>query len=266
METPYVNHNNFSLLTSIYREYKVRTKAEHEKDTIISELTTRNQYLNQFAYIASHNLRVPLKNLRGLIDLLNFDAIDDYNRALIKLFSDSIQHLDETIEDLTQMLSIKNNQPQVAELVSITEIFQKVCLDFTRQIHTMGIIIHTDFKNNSIPFTKTYLESVLNNLLSNAIKYAAPERPLEVTVTSGYGTGQEAILTFADNGLGIDLEKYREKVFGLNQRFHSHVEGNGIGLYITKTQIESFKGHIEIESHVDQGTKFKITIPTPGNL
>ncbi|WP_219223240.1 sensor histidine kinase [Pedobacter antarcticus] len=266
MNNPNINHTDLSLLAVNFREFKSRASQDNVKDQLIRELTTKNQYLNQFAYITSHNLRVPLKNLRGLLDLLNFDLFDEYNRAIIQLFGDSIQHLDETIEDLTQMLSTQNNPIQQAELVSIPDSFGKVCLDFTRQIHTLGIIIHTDFQCDTIHFTKSYMESVLNNLISNAIKYAHPERPLEVSVSSVRGPGREVIMTFSDNGVGIDMEKHRDNVFGLNQRFHSHVEGKGIGLYITKTQIESLKGTIEVESFVNQGTTFKITLPSVFNM
>lgn len=266
MNNPNINHTDLSLLAVNFREFKSRANQDSVKDQLIRELTTRNQYLNQFVYITSHNLRVPLKNLRGLLDLLNFDLLDEYNRAIIQLFGDSTQHLDETIEDLVHMLSAQNTPIQQAELVSISDSFGKVCLDFTKQIHTLGIIIHTDFQCDTIHFTKSYMESVLNNLISNSIKYAHPERLLEVSITSICGPGKEVIITFSDNGVGIDMEKHKDNIFGLNQRFHTHVEGKGIGLYITKTQIESLKGTIEVESFVNQGTTFKITLPSLFNM
>lgn len=261
MEHTYFNLNGPSSLAANYSRYKVKTRIEPDKDRMIAELTAHNKCLKQFTYITSHNLKVPLKNLKGLLGLLNYDLLDDCTKAIINLLSDSLKHLDETVEDLSQMIKIHSLQNTTKEIVNIRETYQKACLNFTDQIHTMGIIIHTDFQVDCIPFIKSYLESIFTNLLSNAIKYACPERPLTLYLKSFEGPSEQVNITIQDNGLGIDLKLHREKVFGLNQRFHSHVEGNGLGLYMTRTQVEAMGGQIKIESTVNQGTTFHISVP-----
>jgi signal transduction histidine kinase len=255
-----IKNSDISALAANFREYIARNKAEEERDQLIEDLTSRNQDLSQFAYITSHNLRAPLSNLIGLIDILNYELLDEYNKTIVDMFKDSAQKLNETIYDLTQMLSIKSNKDVKIEPVSVTRIFKKVCNSFTKQIHTMGIYIHTDFRCEMIPFNKSYLESVLMNLMSNAVKYCSENRALRIEVTTFPDENGNIILTFKDNGMGIDLLKHKDRIFGLNERFHNHVNGSGIGLFITKTQITSLGGEISVQSEVDKGSVFTITI------
>ena len=124
----------------------------------------------------------------------------------------------------------------------------------------MGIYIHTDFQQQKVPFNKSYLESVLMNLMSNSVKYCAENRPLKIDVQTRLDESGNIILTFMDNGMGIDLLKHKDRIFGLNERFHSHVNGSGVGLFITKTQINSLGGDIIVKSAVDKGSTFTVTI------
>jgi len=254
-----IKNSDISALAANFREYIARNKTEAERDQLIEDLTSRNQDLSQFAYITSHNLRAPLSNLIGLIDILNYDLLDEYNKKIVDMFRDSANKLNETIYDLTQMLSIKNTKNIKVEDVSISRVFKKVSNSFTKQIHTMGIYIHTDFQHEMIPFTKSYLESVLMNLMSNSIKYSSDDRPLRIEAATRDDEHGNIILTFKDNGMGIDLDKNKDRIFGLNERFHDHVTGNGVGLFITKTQVNSLGGEIAVESEVNKGSKFTIT-------
>jgi len=255
-----IKNSDISALAANFREYIARNKAEEERDQLIEDLTSRNQDLSQFAYITSHNLRAPLSNLIGLIDILNYEHLDEYNKTIVDMFKDSAQKLNETIYDLTQMLSIKSNKDVKIESISVTKIFKKVCNSFTKQIHTMGIYIHTDFQCEMIPFNKSYLESVLMNLMSNAVKYCSENRALRIEVATFLDKNGDIILKFKDNGMGIDLLKHKDRIFGLNERFHNHVNGSGVGLFITKTQITSLGGEISVESEVDKGSTFTVTI------
>ncbi|WP_216848951.1 ATP-binding protein [Pedobacter sp. L105] len=255
-----IKNSDISALAANFREYIARNKTLEERDQLIEDLTSRNQDLSQFAYITSHNLRAPLSNLIGLIDILNYDLLDEYNRTIVDMFRDSANKLNETIYDLTQMLSLKTNKNIKVEKVSISRVFKKVCNSFTKQIHTMGINLHIDFQCEMIPFNKSYLESVLMNLMSNSVKYCAENRPLRIEVTTKLDEQGNIILTFSDNGMGIDLLKHKDRIFGLNERFHSHVNGSGVGLFITKTQITSLGGEISVESEVDKGSTFTVTI------
>jgi signal transduction histidine kinase len=109
-----------------------------------------------------------------------------------------------------------------------------------------------------IEYNQLYLESIFMNLLSNAIKYRSPDRLLEVNISTSISRSGELLLTFRDNGMGIDLKRHRDKIFGLYQRFHVNTEGVGLGLFIVKAQINSMGGTIEIDSIVDDGSTFTI--------
>jgi signal transduction histidine kinase len=111
-----------------------------------------------------------------------------------------------------------------------------------------------------------YIESILYNLVSNGIKYRAPERKPVISIKTIKENGR-ILLTVSDNGIGLDLSKLKDKLFSLYQRFHDHVEGKGLGLFLVKTQVEALNGTIEIDSKVNEGTSFKIHLPDKqGNL
>lgn len=87
--------------------------------------------------------------------------------------------------------------------------------------------------------------------------YRQPEIPCLITIKSNQ-INNKLELVFSDNGLGIDLQRRADEVFGLYKRFHSHVEGKGMGLFMVKTQVEKLGGKISIQSEVNKGTAFKI--------
>jgi len=242
-----------------FNDITSRINSENEQNLLIQEFTKRNQDLNQFVYIISHNLRTPLANLIGLINILEIDLLDDYNRGIIDLFKCSTDRLSETVFDLTHILTLKDNQGVKVTKVNVQKVFEKVCHSFSEQIKQLGVVLISNFDCNQILFNKSYLESILMNLLSNAIKYRLHSRQLEIRVNLMKDDQNTCTLTFSDNGMGIDMDTNKDKLFGLHQRFHSHINGNGVGLFITKSQITSLGGHIDVVSKVNEGTTFIIT-------
>jgi signal transduction histidine kinase len=109
----------------------------------------------------------------------------------------------------------------------------------------------------NINFPKRYLTSILLNLLTNAIKYRSPQRSLIITIKTHIHKDY-TILSFSDNGIGIDMQKFGHKVFGLYQRFHNNIDGKGLGLYIIKSQVDAMDGKVEVESAENEGTTFRI--------
>jgi light-regulated signal transduction histidine kinase (bacteriophytochrome) len=112
-------------------------------------------------------------------------------------------------------------------------------------------------KASSIYYPKAYIESIFQNLLTNAIKYRSYDRKPVIHFTSGY-VNDKIELRVSDNGLGIDMERFGDKLFGLHKTFHVHAEARGVGLFLIKTQVESLGGSITAESVVDKGTTFII--------
>ena len=121
-------------------------------------------------------------------------------------------------------------------------------------------VINLDFRCPEIFSIKAYINSILYNLISNAIQYRSLDRKLIINISS-YCKLDMVIIEISDNGIGIDLERYRDDLFKLYKRFHSHIEGKGLGLYIVKQQVEKLNGSIEVESQPDKGTRFIVSLP-----
>lgn len=252
--------NELSHWISIQRDITEEKRQEKEKEQLIRELTQNNKDLKQFSYITSHNLRAPLSNLTGLLNLLEDIPIENPElRELLNGFTKSTHLLNETINDLVKVIIIKDNPSIQRETVFINEIFENVFSQLNSQIELHKPIIKLNFEKVFVLDTnKAYIESILHNLLSNSLKYKSENRKLKITITTEK-TDDAVVMIFKDNGIGIDLERNRAKVFGLYQRFHNYPDSKGLGLYLVKSQVETMGGTIEIESEVNKGTTFTLT-------
>ncbi|MGZ9735841.1 PAS domain-containing sensor histidine kinase [Flavobacterium sp. GNP002] len=256
----YNTENELSHWISIQRDITDEKKQEKEKEQLIRELTQNNKDLKQFSYITSHNLRAPLSNLTGLLNLLEDIPIENQElKEIVNGFNKSTHLLNDTINDLVKVIIIKDNPSIQKEAVLIKEIFENVFNQLNFQIELYKPIIKLNFEKVSIiNINKAYIESIFLNLLTNAIKYKSESRKLKITITS-QEMDDTVVLIFKDNGIGIDLERNRDKVFGLYQRFHNYPDSKGLGLYLVKSQVETMGGTIEIESEVNKGTTFTLT-------
>lgn len=245
---------------SIQRDVTEEKEKEKEREQLIRELTQNNKDLKQFSYITSHNLRAPLSNLTGLLNLIDDITIEDPElKEIIDGFSKSTHLLNETINDLVKVIIIKDNPAIQKEKVSIKEVFENVFNQLSFLIGMHKPILKIDLEDVSIlEINKSYLESIFLNLLTNAIKYRAPIRQLKVSISTKV-EDDNLIITFKDNGIGIDLNKNKDKIFGLYQRFHNYPDSKGLGLYLVKSQVESMNGTIAVSSVVGKGTTFTIT-------
>ncbi len=256
----YNTENELSHWISIQRDVSEEKKQEKEKEQLIRELTQNNKDLKQFSYITSHNLRAPLSNLTGLLNLIEDIPIENQElKEILTGFSKSTHLLNDTINDLVKVIIIKDNPSIQKEAVLLKEIFENVFNQLSFQIELYKPIIKLNFEEVSILNTnKAYFESILINLLTNALKYKSENRKLKITITANE-TDDTVYLIFKDNGIGIDLERNRDKVFGLYQRFHNYPDSKGLGLYLVKSQVETMGGTITIESEVNKGTTFTLT-------
>lgn len=245
---------------SIQRDVTEEKEKVKEREQLIRELTQNNKDLKQFSYITSHNLRAPLSNLTGLLNLIEDITIEDPElKEIIAGFSKSTHLLNETINDLVKVIIIKDNPSIQKEKVLIKEVFENVFNQLSFLISVHKPILKIDLEDVSIlEINKSYLESIFLNLLTNAIKYRAPIRQLKVSIATKV-EDNNLIITFKDNGIGIDLEKNKDKIFGLYQRFHNYPDSKGLGLYLVKSQVESMNGSIAVSSTVGKGTTFTIT-------
>lgn len=221
-----------------------------------TELQEQNRVLDEFAHITSHNLRSPIGNISALIGLLNNDSTIEEYKVIFEKLKNVSANLSQTMNELMETLRVKKNVD-----VEIVEIRFKDMLDKVIQSLEGDLIRHEasityDFQTApKINYSRMYLESIFQNLLSNAIKYRSDQRQPEVHVSTALADGRIE-LRVRDNGLGIDMERFGEKLFGLHKTFHEHHEARGVGLFLTRTQIEAMGGSIEAESEVDVGTTF----------
>ena len=232
---------------------------ELERDRITADLVQRNKSLEQFAYIISHNLRAPVANILGFSSLLSSDGGQaDWSSDVLDGLALSAKTLDNVIMDLNQILEVKNHVKEQAEPVNFTNLVQSITESLTHLIKSEHVKLTCNFEAINTLFTlKSYLHSIFYNLILNSIKFRRAGIAPEISIESEI-SGTELKLIFSDNGQGMDLKKGAKEVFGLYKRFHTSVEGKGMGLFMVKTQVETLGGSVSVESEVNQGTQFTI--------
>jgi len=224
------------------------------------ELVKHNGELLQFSYTVSHNLRGPVARLLGLSDLALKE--DDFTEAKqwISLISKTTAELDLIIKDLSKILELRNEPNQYRENVDLQKEWSQSRSLLQDSLNgTEEIVTHFE-SLREITTVRPMLQSIFYNLLSNAIKYRSPDRKLKITARSRVENGN-AVLEIMDNGLGFDTKLHKEKLFKLYKRFHNHVEGRGLGLYLIKSQVEVLHGEIDVDSEPGRGSMFRVTLP-----
>ncbi|OAB81440.1 hypothetical protein ULVI_01050 [Cochleicola gelatinilyticus] len=233
-------------------------QAKENLIVLTQHLSGQNKQLEDFAHISSHNLRSPVSNLNALLHLYRISETEEEREELFEKFETVISHLTTTLNTLIEALKTKKECEKELEILEFDHILRKTKEIISQKISGTNAIITSDFsKTPKIKYDKTYLESIFLNLVSNAVKYRSPNRAPEVHIKTEIIDGKIK-LTFQDNGLGIDLKKHGHKLFGLNKTFHRHPEAKGVGLYLTKVQIESMGGKIYATSEVNKGSVFTV--------
>jgi PAS domain S-box-containing protein len=234
---------------------KEKEKELRESLDIIGE---QNKRLLNFAHIVSHNLRSHSGNIAMLLNL--YDDADDpeEKEEMVGHLKGISGALSESIKNLNEVVSIQTNINKQREKLNLNKYIAKTIEILSGDINLKnGQIINNVPDDVEVDFNAAYMESVLLNFLSNGIKYKHPDRPPVVTIDALHDDGK-LVLQIADNGLGIDMGKYGDKLFGMYKTFHGNSDAKGIGLFITKNQVEAMGGKIEVESEVNKGTTFKI--------
>jgi signal transduction histidine kinase len=253
------NHFLAEFNKNLQEQVEERTK-ELVKSNL--ELIRQNNQLQQYGYITAHNLRAPVARILGLTNILKSDQLNpDEDLLIVDKLRRTTLELDTIIHDMNAILDIKNGVENSYEVVDFHERLDKIKKMLKDSIANTHTSIQEDFTAAKSTFSiPAYIESILYNLISNAIKYRSSKRTPEIIVRSGITDGLLE-LTVSDNGMGIEPHLMKDKIFNLYQRFHDHVEGKGMGLFLVKTQVEALNGNISIESTVNKGTTFHITIP-----
>jgi len=241
---------------------KIVEERTEELQLTNAELLDKNRRLEQFAFVTAHNIRGPIATLLGLFQIYNKkDLTDPYNSMIITKGEELTQKLDNIIKDLTMLLDLERNISSLVEWMDLNEVMHETTVLLSKEINDANAVIETDFHRGSkIHAIPAYVNNIFYNLLSNSIKFKKYNTIPHIKISTGI---HEKTLTirFEDNGTGIDLEKFGDKLGTPYKRFNTEVQGKGLGLFITKRQIEAMKGKMEIISKPNQGTTILVSLP-----
>ncbi|MDI6033749.1 PAS domain S-box protein [Flavobacterium sp. LB2P84] len=223
------------------------------------ELVTANKNLEQFSFILSHNLRAPVANILGLANLMEGkEYLPEVKEIFMQEISNNANRLDNIIIDLNNVLQVKSNISLQREFVILENLIGSIKLQIKNSLQKEQVQIITRFEDMpELETVKSYLHSIFFNLITNSIKYRKHDFSPIIEIYSKKSKGGIKII-YKDNGLGIDLSKKGKNIFGLYQRFHLHIEGKGMGLFMVKTLVELLGGKISVLSEIDKGTQFTL--------
>lgn len=236
-----------------------RKKSLAQLNQFAEDLYKRNRELQQFGYVVSHNLRLPVANIIGIANLMEAERMCpetiDFGIDSIKK---SVSSLDEVIRDLSGILSVTDGSAEIAkEPIDVLEIINKVKADLMPSLTATQALVHVPEDHYILHSHKAYLYSIFHNLMSNAIKYRS-EQPPVVTITME-ATPESLFIQLSDNGTGIDLQRHQDDLFRPYKRFNSETTGKGLGLFLVKSHMDALHGTIEVQSEPGRGTSFLMT-------
>ncbi len=244
--------------TELEVEIIQRKKQEAGLEKLSYELQVRNNELQQFAYLTSHNLRAPVTNLRSLIKLFDKENLHEKNKLFFDKIEFSVNNFNQMLTDLNEILTARKEEVASYETLDFAVVLQHVLNSISQIAADGGLDVSHDFsKASQVYCSPEVLESVLLNLITNALKYKRPGSKPALFFESDK-TKDYIILKATDKGIGINLAKYGNRLFNPYQRLHPHIEGKGLGLYLIKTQVEKTGGKISVESEEHVGTTFII--------
>jgi len=221
------------------------------------DLENRISQFEDFNRIVAHNLRGPAGSIDMILNMMAEADSEEEKSDYLAMLKQSSTKLIDTLNELMKVLEVRNNQNLPYDDCNFEELTANIEQMLKGQILSKNAVINTDFGVKSMKFPKIYLESIFYNMISNALKYSKADIPPVIDISSK-AVDDKIVLTFTDNGLGIDMKRHANNIFKLNHTFHTGFDSKGIGLFMTKTQIETFGGKISVESEPNAGTTFTI--------
>ena len=235
-------------------------EAEKDLDAAFNLVTKQNKRLLNFSYIVSHNLRSHTSNIASIVALIESSETEEEREEMMGLLKTVSSSLNETMIHLNEVTNIKKNIGLVSEPLNLEKYITRVKNILADQITSKGVTILTAIPADTmINYNPAYLESILYNVISNSIRFRHPSRKPIIKINLVIENDMK-VLQISDNGIGIDLVKNADKIFGMYKTFTNNSDSKGIGLFITKNQIDAMGGSITVESELNIGTTFKIYI------
>ncbi len=246
-------------------EYKRKRRSEYRVKQQNARLVTLNESLDSFVYRVSHDLKAPVINVKNMISMLKeFQGSDDKKMVaeIINNLDTASVRLETTITDLLELSRIERVREK-KEIVSIKEVWNELIVEYSDRLSEIDAVVNVNMnRTDSCHVSRAEMMSIFQNLLTNSLKYRSPMRSLEISVSTEQ-RGDELLLTFKDNGRGIDLAIFKDKLFEMFQRFTDDVtiSGTGVGMYIIKKLIDKNGGRVELESNPGEGLTYFIYFP-----
>ena len=251
---------NISHFISQVVDITAKIEAQKKSEEFLELTKSQNDSLLNFAHIVSHNLRSHSSNLSMLSAYLLEEQGENEKKEIEAMIMNASESLNETVMHLNEVVQITTEAKGQLQDVNLNHIVKSVEKNISALLNQKNVECHISIDQSiKVKGIHAYLDSVLLNLFTNSIKYSSPNRIPKIMIEATK-TGKFITLNFRDNGLGINLERHGKKLFGMYKTFHEHEDSKGIGLFITKNQIEAMNGKIEVESAVDKGTLFRITL------
>ncbi|WCO03025.1 sensor histidine kinase [Psychroserpens ponticola] len=240
-----------------------RKKSEELLNNNLGLITHQNKRLHNFTHIVSHNLKTHIGNFKNILEFYDESTTENEKEELVGHLKTISEALTNTIVDLNDIINIKSKSSieQINQKINIFSCANKIIKSLELESQQKEISIHNAIREiDHIKTNTSYFESILHNLISNGIKYSHPDRKSKIILQTIHTSDAIKIL-ISDNGIGIDLDKYKNQLFEMYQTFHgtNREDSRGIGLYITKTQVEALDGKIELSSKLDEGSTFTLT-------
>ncbi|MBR9830953.1 PAS domain S-box protein [bacterium] len=259
---------NIIQANSIWRDITQLEKVEKELKFLNNELENRvlkrteelqkvNEELEEFAYMTTHDLKSPISNIRGHIEILELEMNTSSNPVIgqsIHWMKDSIEKAESNIQSIIKVAQIREPASSITTDVSLNKIIKQVIEDINFEKAKISISTDRDYR---ISFNEKNIYSIIQNLISNSIKYKKSDTTAVINIKV-FDNNEYTCVSISDNGLGINLDMNQANLFGMFKRLHDHVEGSGIGLYLVKRMLDAAGGKIEVESKLNEGSTFTV--------
>ncbi len=254
MTPMYDESGNLTGFIAVENDITERKLREKEMQRMLELTRVQNRRLQNFTYIVSHNIRSHAANFQGLLDMLELDLDPVEQEQYRGMMTDTSKKLLETIGILNEVVSIHQATQLPKERIVVLDSVQKSWKKVFPVSHPTQAKLELDIpKDFALYFPLKYFSFILEELLNNAYRYKDPKRELEVKITAK-NDHEYDVITITDNGLGINLDRHKERIFGLFQVFHQHQEARGIGLFMVKNRLESCGGRVDVQSEPGKGT------------
>ncbi|MBR9915276.1 MAG: PAS domain-containing protein [Algicola sp.] len=250
-------------IVGTHTDITARKEKEERLEKYLQLITSQNKRLHNFTHIVSHNLKTHIGNFKSILELHNEATQTSEKEELMSHLKTISDALTDTIIDLDDIINIKSKSENnvLNERVNLHACADKIIASLKLESDRKQVTIYNSIRSlDTLKSNRSYLESILYNLISNAIKYSHPNRRSKIFLQTIHTKDCIKVL-ISDNGIGIDLKKYEKQLFDMYQTFHgtNREDSRGVGLYITKTQVEALGGQISVESTLDEGSTFTLT-------